>query len=166
MSTAQILVTVVLNVITWVGVLTIYLLHELPADSSETELSPKLTFVLAVVAALGALASSVNYLVWEYLYGDAFSYFFPLHGARRIDDLTWRLGIVLKTKFVSVWLLIFIALLLTHDTPFTISGVRVITPVTPLQLLLVGVTQTLLTVPLLVYTVAGHYYAVKETSKR
>jgi len=92
-------------------------------------------------------------VVWEYRHGDLFSYFFPLHGVRRVEPLTWRLGIMAKTKFVGVILLLLLAVLFTQSHPmFSADGVQILSAITGLQLLLASVALSFLGIALLLYT--------------
>ena len=57
--------------------------------------------VLRLLCTTAFLTSAVPFISWELRYGSAFSYFWPLHGIKRIDDYTWRVGLFLKTFFLA-----------------------------------------------------------------
>jgi len=91
--------------------------------------------VSAPAVAFTALAlSSLIWIAWELAFGSAFRYCFPKHGTRPLSALAWRTGVFVKS-------LLFAALLAAlaqvargeSDAPLTIHKLRVFTPLSALE---------------------------------
>lgn len=65
---------------------------------------------LRMLCFIALLTDVAPYVGWEMQYGSAFSYFWPLHGARRLRDDTWRIGIFLKTLLITDFIALLFAL--------------------------------------------------------
>ena len=66
---------------------------------------------LRAICFVSFVTSTLPFLAWELEYGSAFSYFWPLHGLKRIDDYTWRIGLFLKTIFLASSIALLVAFL-------------------------------------------------------
>jgi len=97
---------------------------------------PGTALMLAALAVL-ATTSALGYALWECTNGSAFSYFFPLHGARRMAHRTWRIGTLLKTALVGTVLALVVGTLLRADIAWSIDNLRILSPLSALDALLV-----------------------------
>lgn len=70
--------------------------RKFPEESTERDLN-----ALRVLCTIGLIVSFVPFIGWELEYGSAFSYFWPLHGVKRISKYTWRVGVFLKTVLLA-----------------------------------------------------------------
>lgn len=99
---------------------------------------PGVVIMLAALAVLSA-ASALGYTLWECANGSAFSYVFPMHGTHRLRHRTWRIGTLLKTTVLGAVGALLVALLLTRDIDWRINGLRILSPASSLDALLVAV---------------------------
>jgi len=65
---------------------------------------------LRMLCFIALLTDIVPFMGWEMQYGSAFSYFWPMHGAGRLRDDTWRIGIFLKTLLITDFIALLFAL--------------------------------------------------------
>lgn len=99
-------------------------LIEVFGDNADGASDDNKTEMLRAISALALVLSSVSFLAWELNYGSAFSYFWPLHGLKRIDDFTWRVGIFVKAFFIAS-LVTFLTMLIMHsDDDSSISATK------------------------------------------
>ncbi len=59
----------------------------------------------------GFLVDLVTFFAWEAEYGNAFSFFWPLHGAQRLRTESWRIGIFIKVLLISDFISLLFALI-------------------------------------------------------
>lgn len=145
----------VVAVVLWLGQLALYLSFELTTDADKEQRFARASLVISVIA---FVVFTGAYVAWETQYGNAFRFFFPLHGAVRLTARQWRTGIFIKTLFVGNLIIVLLAVFFTHNFAFTNDGLRALTPITTLQLLLYNVCQNFCLLVLLIYVVAAQYY--------
>jgi hypothetical protein len=148
-------ITVVVALVHWLGQLALYLSFELTTDVDKEKRFAHASLVISLIA---AAVFTGAYVAWETQFGNAFRFFFPFHGAQRLTAQQWRAGIFIKTLFVSNLIIVLLAVFFTHNFAFTSAGLRVLTPITTLQLLLYNVCQNFCLLVLLLYVVAAQYY--------
>lgn len=116
--------------------------------------------VLALVALVVLfVASLLAYTIWECNFGSAFSYFFPLHGSQRLRHQTWRFGTLIKTSVLGLLVALLVRTILVRDIAVHINGVRVLSPLSTLDALLVPLCLAFPSAALLLYALGAHFNA-------
>lgn len=117
--------------------------------------------VVLMIAALTVLsvAAALGYTLWECQNGSAFSYVFTMHGTRRLRHRTWRIGTLLKTVLLGAVGALLVALVLTNDIDWYVNGLRLLSPASSLDALLVAVCFAFPVAVLAIYA-AGNQFDV------
>ena len=159
--TNAISLTLIFTIVLWGALIWLFLAQALehPDTVELTESRQRAYYVLLGIA---FAVSLIRYGAWEIENGTAFSYWFPMHGHRRVDDSSWRLGIFVRTEFLTVLLQGVLVVLFRHDyDSLMLSGVPIFTKLTTWEILLYTVCQVLVDLVLLLYLLAGQYYTVR-----
>jgi len=112
LTTGRIWLSIVLNALSIAPLGGLLLLYSVDAAQRGVPLA-----ILAVALGL----SSVGYLTWEILYGSAFAFFAPLHGAYHVPQRAWLLGAMARTS-VTIGATDFVLVLAASDTANVISA--------------------------------------------
>lgn len=147
-----------IDLIIWTAKLVVYVLYIVDPASTETFLPPPLATAALVIAIVNTLSAIIRLTLWEYLFGNAFAYFYPQHNARRIDDFTWRFGVYERTNFVTALTLLVLRVLFTLTFTFALEDVLLFTPFTPLQVLLASIATIFILAVLMLFVLAGQFY--------
>jgi len=125
---------------------------------------PGVVISLAALAVLAAV-SAFGYTLWECANGSAFSYFFPMHGTRRLTHRTWRIGTLLKTSVVGALGALLVATVLTNDIGWHMNGLRLLSPASSLDALLVAICFGFPTAVLFIYAAGNQFDRTSERSE-
>jgi hypothetical protein len=161
------LLSVSVDVLSWAAWLIIYQLYRADPTSTETKLPASLATAALVVLFIDAIWALLTYALWEYRFGNAFSYFFPAHGITRINEFTWRFGVYEKTNVVGNLTLLFLRLVCTLDIALTFDGIRLFSPLSPLEILLANIAMIFPLLVVLLFAFAGQFYVrpIEKDSK-
>jgi hypothetical protein len=152
-------VVLTIDLFIWASELVIYVLYVVNPASTETTLPPALSATALGLLIVNALSAAVRFALWEYQFGSALAYFYPLQGTKRIDDFAWRYGVYEKTNFITALLLLLLRVVFTIHFALTIDDVLVFTPFTPLQVLLASISTIFLMLVLLLFMLGDQFYS-------
>jgi magnesium-transporting ATPase (P-type) len=94
----------------------------------------------AILVLVASVLVFVVWLVWECAFGTAFRYCAPSHGLRRPTPSSWRAGVLLKAAISALVIDLLATFLFSQDfESFKIHDLRALTPLEPLDVLLVPV---------------------------
>ncbi len=137
------------------------------AQSSANDLSNtiRLLYVLASVVFV------VFYCFWESSHGCAFSYWFPLHGSRRVSRADWRFGILIRFTLSAVFLKMATLIFLTADSCLLADrplydDVAIFACFSVRTFLLAALSTAPLSLVLLLYASAPQYYSPPNIEQR
>lgn len=140
-------------------------LYLLQSSANEFASGVRLLYTLVAVIFL------IFYLFWESRHGCAFSYWFPLHGTRRVEARDWRFGVLIRLALSLVLIRLFAALLLLPGDQQcvlaarpTYDGMPLFSCISVRTFLLSSLATLLLVTALLFYATAPQYRVTRRSA--